>query len=80
VFEKALNDVLRFSLKHKGLLTTAPFVVLKLDLNLLSKIEQKALVEICVSAGALDCIIVNTMVSQTDIDKSVKSFTLSNFA
>lgn len=80
LFEKALNDVLRLSLKHKGLLTTAPFVVLKLDLNLLSKIELAALVKICFSAGALDSIIVSKSASEADIGKSIKSFSLPNFA
>jgi len=78
--EKALNEMLRISLKNKGLFTTAPLVAIKVDENLLSEIEQKALINICISAGALDCIIVDSGASENDIDRHVKNTTLSNFA
>jgi uncharacterized membrane protein len=80
VFEKAFNKMIRLLLKDKGMMAMAPLVVLKLDLRLLSTIEQKELVKRCVSAGALDCILSDINASETDIEQSVRNFSLANFA
>ncbi len=79
-FEKAINKMICLLLESKGWMTLSPLVVLKLDLRQLSTIEQNELVKLCVSAGALDCILSDINASETDIEQSVRNFSLANFA
>jgi hypothetical protein len=80
ILENGINEVINELVKDKGKLTPAPYVVIKADLNSISKLEHESLIKCSLNAGGLKVIVVNSSSNDSEIKDIIASNPVKKFA
>ena len=80
ILEKGLNTAIKELVKGNGIFNLAPYVVIKTDLESTSELEKECLIKCSISAGALKAIVIDLSSNDVEIEESLSSNPVENFA